>query len=113
MILLEIESHEHGRAPRQFKIENYTEEQIGFHVHLMGQAGLLKVADSTHMGSASPEAIPLAMTWQGYEFLEAAREPSRWQAATQKVKSAGAAMTIEIIKETLIALSKHALGLPA
>lgn len=88
-ILLALEEHEHGHAPDELKIEGFSEEQIGFHVHLMGQAGLLNVADATDLGSPSPVGIPPWMTWEGYEFLEMAREPLRWKRAIEKVTSTG------------------------
>ena len=74
-ILFVMEGYEHGYAPKNFAIENYSEEEVGFHVWLMGDAGLLDVIDSTSHDSISPEAFPLRITWAGYEFLEAAREP--------------------------------------
>lgn len=41
-ILLKIEQHEHGLAPRDLAIDGHTDEQVAYHVHLMGQAGLLR-----------------------------------------------------------------------
>ena len=113
-ILIAMEEHEHGYAPQAIDIDGYTEDQIGYHIWLMGekQAGLLKVSDASSMDMDSPDANPISMLWEGYEFLEAARKPERWEAATDKVKKTGAAMTFEILKAVLMALSKEALGLP-
>lgn len=108
-ILLAMEEHEHAWAPK-LEIEGSSEEEIGFHVRLMGQAGLLDVAETTHTSSRTPTARPLSITWEGYEFLEAAREPSQWESAKKEIKKAGASMTFELLKTVLIALSKKALG---
>jgi hypothetical protein len=115
-ILLALEAHEHGNAPRELKIEGYSEEQIGYHVYLMNEAGLLQAVDTTHrpvypphMQGLSPQAVPVCLTWEGHEFLEAAREPSRWQAALQIAKEKGAALTFEILKTILVDLSRRAL----
>jgi len=108
-ILLAIEQCEHGHAPEDLKIEGFSEEQIGHHVYIMGQAGLLEVADATCLADPSPVAIPIAMTWDGHDFLELAREPSRWRLAVDKVTKAGAAMTIDIIKSVLLTLAQQAL----
>jgi hypothetical protein len=110
-ILLTVEEHEHGRAPRKVEIEGYSDEQIGYHVWLTGEAGLLYVAESTHMGSPSPVAIPISMTWEGYEFLGAARQLATWEGAKEKISKAGAGLTFEILKAVLVAISKGALGL--
>jgi len=77
--------------------------------YLMGQAGLLSVADDTCLGSPSPSATPIAMTWEGHEFLELAREPSRWERAVEKVRRAGAAMTIDVLKTVLVNLMTQTL----
>ena len=108
-ILLALEEYEHGNAPDELNIEGYSEEQIGYHVHLMNKAGLLRAVDITVSGSASPQAIPSGLTWEGHDFLEAAREPSRWQAALQIAKEKGAALTFEILKTILVDLSRRAL----
>ena len=110
-ILLKVEEHEHGHAPRKVEIEGYSDEQIGYHAWLMGEAGLLHVADTTCMDSPSPVAIPTSMTWEGHEFLEAARQSSTWEAAKEKISKAGAGLTFEVLKAVLVAISKGALGL--
>ncbi|MEM1354360.1 MAG: DUF2513 domain-containing protein [Planctomycetota bacterium] len=78
-ILLACEEHEHGYAPRNLDIEGYTEEQIGYHVYLLGDAGYMKVIDITHIGSNSPEAKPGSITHNGHEFLDAIRDEEVWK----------------------------------
>ena len=111
-ILLAVEEHDHGDAPTTLTIEGHSEEQIGYHTLLMGEAGLLKVVETTHKQSASPSAMPLRMTWEGHDFLGAAREPSRWTAALKRISESGAGMTFEILKGVLVALSTEALSGP-
>lgn len=111
MILLTIEQHEHSRAPKQLQLEGYEDEQIQFHVWLMGSAGLLDVSDTSHSLSASHQAIPRNITWEGYEFLEVARQDSMWEKAKRKVSDAGAGLTLEILMGVLKQLAKEAVGL--
>ncbi|MBN1375810.1 MAG: DUF2513 domain-containing protein, partial [Dehalococcoidia bacterium] len=75
-MLLAIEADDHGFAPK-IEIEGYTQEEIGYHAVLLGEAGLVEVHDITHMGSHSPEALISRLTWEGHEFLDAARENNR------------------------------------
>lgn len=110
-ILLALEEYEHGFAPKTLQISGYSDEEIGFHVYLMGQAGLLQVADVTHMGSTSPQSIPRRITWEGYEFLEAARSLSIWEAAKHRMVKEGLGMSLEVLKKILMMLTKEALGL--
>lgn len=89
-ILLTMEAHEHGFLGNELKIHGYTEEQIGFHVYLLGEAGLAKVVENTNVQSESPSAFPLNLTWAGYEFIEAAKDETLWGKAKERViKPAG------------------------
>lgn len=109
-ILLALEEHEHGFAPQNFLVDGYSEEQVGYHIHIMNQAGLIHAVDITSLNDKSPQAIPSKLTWEGYEFLEAAREPTRWQAALTKAKEKGAALTFDILKAILVELSLRAVS---
>ncbi len=110
-ILLKIEKHEHGMAPDNLSINGYTEEQVGYHVHLMGQAGLLKVADMTCRGSTSPAAMPIRMEWNGHEFLDAIRSDTIWDRTKKTFIESGVTMTIDLVKAVAIAKGKELLGL--
>lgn len=109
-ILFTLEEHEHGFAPK-LEIEGSSEKQIGFHVLLMGEVGLLIVEDATGTAGRSPEALPIRITWNGYEFLEAARDPSIWETAKKNVWEKAGGLTFEILKSVLISLGKEKLGL--
>jgi hypothetical protein len=62
-ILITIEDHEHGFAPETIEVPGYTEETIGYHLVLMGEAGLLKVVDMSPFGAQTPQAIVERLTW--------------------------------------------------
>jgi len=106
-ILQAMESHEHGFAPSNISIEGYDDEQIGFHVYLAGQAGLLNVVDFTNTRTASPLAKPTSLTWQGYEFLEASRDEGLWSKAKQAAGSAGG-MALGVVNSVLVELATEA-----
>lgn len=110
-ILLAMEEHEHGFAPRQIDIEGYSGEQIAYHAYLMDEAGLIKAANTTHMGSSSPEGMPGEMTWEGHEFLDAARSDTIWNKAKQKIKETGGSVTISTLTALLKKLAADALGI--
>jgi hypothetical protein len=89
-ILFKMEANNAGFAPPLLEIEgDYTTAQITHHVWLLGNAGLLKVTDVTSLGSEGPEAIPVSITWEGHEFLAAARNDTVWSQAKEKAKSVG------------------------
>ena len=83
-ILLTAEAYPSGFAP-QIEIDGYTQEEINYHAFLLGEAGLAKVNNVTHMGSKSPEAIIVNLTWSGHEFLDAARGKTIWNQANGSI----------------------------
>lgn len=109
-ILLALEEHEEGFAPPDFHVRGYSEDQVGYHVHLMIQGGLLLGCDTTHLGSTSPTASATSMTWLGHDFLDAARDKNVWHQAKAIVEKLGSA-AFEVWKAVLIEVTKRSLGL--
>ncbi len=101
LILQRMEGHESGHAPDPFAIEGFTDVQVGYHVLIMGEAGLLVCEESTHHGSESPEALPFRLTWAGHEFLDASRSPERWERAKNAAKGVGG-LAFDVLKSILI-----------
>lgn len=110
-ILLVLESQEHGFFREPLVVDGYTEEQIGYHVHLLGEAGLLKVRDHTHLQSMSPEAFPISITWAGHEFIDAAKDESIWEKAKTKVLKPIGGVALDVLLEWLKAEAKQRIGL--
>lgn len=111
-ILLTMEAHEHGFLANRLEIEGFTEEQIGFHVYLLGEAGLAKVVENTPAQSESPSAFPLNLTWAGYEFLEAAKDETLWGKAKERVIKPAGGVAFGVLVEWLKAEARTRLGLP-
>jgi len=92
-------------------IDGYTKEQVGYHVYHMDEAGLIDVIDMTSMHGKTPEGMPKKITWQGHEFIDAARSDTIWNKAMQKVKDAGGAVTFSALTGLLKKLVEENLGL--
>jgi hypothetical protein len=110
-ILLRLEAHPHGFVPR-LNIEGYTDEQIGFHVALMGQAGLVDAIPITSHADMSPRAIPRSLRWEGYEFLAASKDEGTWRKGKAAVMSKAGMLGFELLKAVLTAEMRRQLGLP-
>jgi len=89
LIMLKLNEHEHGNAPRSLDIEGYSEEEIGYHCFIMNEAGLIEASDITTMASLSPDAMPLRLTWNGHEFIENAQNEKVWSETKQTVSKLG------------------------
>lgn len=110
-IVLAIEAAPTGHAPHPLAIEGHTGEEIGYHVHIMIQAGLLRGADVTTMGDTNPQAIAASLTWAGHEFVDAARDDKRWSRAKELAVTKAGSVTIEVLTKILTSLMASALGL--
>ncbi len=110
LILLAAESHPHGFGPSDMVIEGFTEEQIGYHIYLLGQSGLVKATDRTHLGSKSPEASIESLTWEGHEFLASAKSPDVWSQAQKIMHKAGDG-SFQVWQSVLTDIVKQGLGL--
>jgi len=50
-------------------------------------------------------------TWEGHEFIDAARDDSRWKKATEKVGSAAGSVPLKVLTDVLVSLAKSQLGM--
>jgi hypothetical protein len=99
-----------GFAPDHIEIQGYTQEQIGYHAVLLGEAGLAAVCDVTANDSKSPEALIRRLTWEGHEFLDSARDKQRWNQAKDLINKIGGA-SIQIWIAILTEIIKKSLGI--
>ena len=109
-LLLDIEKHDstHPFTLTPDEKDSFTNEEMQYHLFLMHQAGLISGQDiSTFDG---PQFLIKGMTWQGHEFLEAARNDQVWNAANDKAEDKGMdlkSLPFEIAKELLFEYTKR------
>jgi hypothetical protein len=99
-ILLAVEesddAHRRGMRP---KIDGYEDDMIQVHVGLLWRKGLINALDGSSRDGES--YVITGLTWEGYDFIEAARNETTWRKAMQVVKEKGGGVTLEIMKELL------------
>lgn len=107
-----MEASDHGIAADSPVIDGYTEEQIGYHVYLMNQAGLITAVDTTTISDESPSAIPLSITWAGHDFLDSVKDETLWKKAKSVVIKPAAGVAFDVLVAWVKAEAKQRLGLP-
>jgi Hypothetical protein (DUF2513) len=102
-ILFEIEKLPHGHdVIFQPEIERHSSDEISYHIMLLTQAAYIE-------GEETPDGwYAKTLTWQGHEFLDAAKDESRWNKAKKIVMDKGGAITFEMLKQLLLELMKSA-----
>lgn len=94
--------HEHKNKQASSR---YTNKEISYHVMLLHEAGFIKAVEIN-----KDVWMPIRLTWDGHEFLEAARDTKRWNQVKDSMKSVGG-FVFEIGKPLLIELIKTQVGL--
>ena len=108
LLLLEASPKLHGNPPLP---AGRTEDDVNHHLALMIEAGLINGHISQTMGRDVPAVLVNGITWDGYEFLDAARDSERWQKAKAIAGGAGG-VALGVLKQLLMDLAKKHLGLP-
>jgi len=106
-ILFTIEEYSEPNGWAEIKIENYSQEEISYHIKLLYQAGLIEADNLTDSGGFEWKAKSL--TWNGHEFLDSARSNSRWNDAKKYILEKGGNLTFDILKTVLSEIIKSSL----
>ena len=109
-ILTEIEGQSYD--PNRFfevKIDGHSTEEVSYHVMLLDDAGYIEASSLPTTDGTIWKVQRL--TWEGHEFLEAARDDTRWSRAKVMMKEKGGGMAFEVLKLLLIEMMKGTIGL--
>ena len=73
-ILVQTENHFSQRGePVSIQVEGYSDDEIGYHIYLLAQAGMIEVLDFTSMVNAWSWRAQ-SLTWAGHDFLDSIRD---------------------------------------
>ena len=91
--------------------DKYGDDEINYQMLLLHDAGFIDAEINQHLNSPFPDIWQsVRMTWEGHEFLDAARDKEIWEKAKTKLAPI-AGFTIEILKAVLIAGIKDQVGI--
>lgn len=107
-IILEVEKAQDNQI--DLKIESYSEQEIGYHVYLLIQGGLVEGIEFPKTNeSLLPTATPTNLTWNGHEFADAMRNESIWDKAMEIVKKNGGHITNGVLIQLLTSMIKDSI----
>lgn len=104
-ILIEIEKSGAPNEVVDVDIPEKSQEEISYHIKLMNQAGLVEAEDVS--GTGSFQWLPVSLTWQGHEFLDAIRNDTVWSKMKSKIKEQGGSLPFHVIKELAVKFSNE------
>jgi hypothetical protein len=105
LLLLQIEGEE------SLDLSDYTKKEVRYHRRLLIEAGLA-YGSVMEDGSGEPAAVVTTrLSWEGHEFLDAARNQSLWDKTKEIISKVNVSVTFPIVKEILTILLKEQLGI--
>lgn len=102
-IMLQIEASPTIDDWIDIKIDDRKPEEVLYHVILLEEAGLIKAEDLSTLGGK--DIRPTGLTWDGHQFVEAARDDTRWGKARDILNKAGA-WTIQFAIQVITEIAK-------
>lgn len=99
LIMLEIEKNPDPMAWTDINITGHDDLEISYHIKLLYEKGLVDANDlSNHDGMAWKAKH---LTFDGHEFLDAARSDTVWNRAKERVLSTTGTLTLDALKMAL------------
>jgi len=107
-ILLSVEAQPTGKHWAAVPLLDHSHEDVVAHVRLVADAGLVEARFVSPVNN--DVGVVLRITNDGYDFLEASRQPTFWEKAKQHLKSAGLPLTVYAIRQVFDLLIKERLA---
>ena len=95
-ILLWTEKQDHGYIASNPDINNYTKEQIAYHVYLMHQSGLVDANDEGSFGDKSPNYGLVSLTSSGHNFIANLKDETVWAKAKKSILKTTPGITLDL-----------------
>ena len=85
----------------------HSDTEVSYHVKLLYEAGFIEADDLSTAGEGNFRWLAKQLTWEGHEFLDAARKDSLWERAKRQTFEKTGGLSLELLKAVLINLGKQ------
>ena len=100
-ILLQVEQAEND--PNEWidlSFDQWSHEVVSYHCKILNDARLIEAQDLSDLSGS--DWRPLALTWEGHEFFDAARNDTVWNKAMTSLKEKSMTVPFEVLKAVVI-----------
>jgi len=111
-ILLHVEAIDSIGGAKPVAIDGYTADAIFHHTRLLLDQGYLRERGGISFTTHGVHATGGAMTYEGHDFLDAARNDTIWRKALDRIAGTTGSVSLDVLKALLADFGKKALGLP-
>ena len=107
-ILLFVESIDNAG---RLEFEGYSQDAIYHHTRMLIEQGYLREKGGVSFSMDGVSIGGSAMTYNGYDFLDAARNDTVWRKAINKVSSTVGSTSMAVVKSLLEDYARQQLGM--
>jgi len=113
-LLQYFENRDSISADQEVEIEGYEKHVVDYHLRRMYEGGLLdaEAICSSTTATRVIDVIPFGLSWEGHEFLDAAKNDAVVEKAKRKVGDKLTSLPFSILKELLWSILRSELGIP-
>lgn len=108
-ILLAVEARTNPLSFDLVEIPGHEQEEISYHVKLLGDAGYLDVYDRRTLGPEGYRFAPSNLTNAGHDFLDGIRSKAIWESAKEKLQEIGGTAPLDVVQSLLTSILKERL----
>lgn len=108
-ILLAVEARPAPQCFDLVEISGHEQEEISYHVKLLGDAGYLDVYDRRTLGPDGYRYAPSDLTNAGHDFLDGIRNKSIWETAKERLQEVGGTAPLGVVQSLLTSIIKEKL----
>ena len=94
-ILQKVESCEDSYGINSPVIEGYSEAKIAYHLRLLLDGGLIEVKNVAEEWQQEDLYSGINLTWDGQDFINAARDDRLWTKAKEAIINSGVGFTVQ------------------
>ena len=108
-ILLHVEALPTPQSIELVEVSGYDQEEVSYHVKLLGDAGYLDIYDLRTLGPDGFRYAPSALTNTGHDFLDGMRNSSVWDATKARLLKIGGSAPLDVVRAVMTAVIKERL----
>ena len=108
-ILIYVEENANDRsflhAPQVKDGAEVSENEMNYHIKLLSEANLI------HTKKTYSGWLIYSLTWEGHDFLDAAKNEGVWKRVQKTVSEKGGSLPFDVVKALTIQFAREAVGL--
>ena len=108
LLAIEADPEADGEGIVRVEIPDRSRREVSYHVKQLAGAGLVEARNDSDSEGIAWNAR--ALTWEGHQFLDEARDKGLWEKAKVLAGDKGAPLTLEVMKAVLGHLAKQAIA---